>query len=123
MTRGREAMENIFAAVKEALDAGRRVALATIIRTAGSTPREIGAKMMIHPEGQHAGTVGGGCGEAEVLRQALDVIAAGRPDIVRVDLTGEISLESDGICGGIMEVLVEPWPPADEEPAEWRPLL
>lgn len=116
-------VEEVFTALKEALDAGQTVALATIIRTAGSTPREIGAKMMIHPEGQHAGTVGGGCGEAEVLRQALDVIAAGRPQIVRVDLTGEISLESDGICGGIMEVLVEPWPPTDEAPTEWRPLL
>ncbi len=116
-------MEEIFTALKEAVDAGQTVALATIIRTAGSTPREVGAKMMIHPEGRHAGTVGGGCGEAEVMRQALDVIASRRPALVRVDLTGEISLESDGICGGVMEVLVEPWPPADEEPTYWRPLL
>lgn len=116
-------MEEVFAALKEAVDTGQTVALATIIRTAGSTPREVGAKMMIHPEGRHAGTVGGGCGEAEVLRQALDVIASRQAAIVRVDLTGEISLESDGICGGVMEVLVEPWPPADEEPAHWRPLL
>lgn len=113
----------IYRALLEALQEDHRVAMATIIHTAGSVPRELGAKMLIHPAGQNAGTVGGGCGEAEVIRHALDAMADGQRRVVRVDLTGEISLESDGICGGTMDVLVEPWPPAEGSLDEWVPLL
>src|SRR5512139_126513 len=79
------------------------VAVATIIRVRGSVPREVGAKMIIHPLGQHVGTVGGGCGEADVIRAALDVIQSGRPARVRVDLTEDISMQALGVCGGIMD--------------------
>lgn len=86
------------------------VAVATIIRIKGSVPREVGTKMMIHPLGQHYGTVGGGCGEAEVIRAGLDVIETGQPRLVEVDLTEDISMQSLGVCGGIMEIYVERWP-------------
>ena len=86
------------------------VAVATIIRVRGSVPREVGAKMMIHPLGQHYGTVGGGCGEADVIRAGLDVIDTGESQIVEVDLTEDISMQSLGVCGGIMDVYVERWP-------------
>ena len=86
------------------------VAVATIVRVRGSVPRELGTKMIIHPLGQHYGTVGGGCGEAEVIRTGLDVIDTGRPEIVEVDLTEDVSMESLGICGGIMDVYIERWP-------------
>ena len=112
-------MREFYRNVQEVVSEGLTVAVATIIRTAGSVPREIGAKMLIHPQGKHVGTIGGGCGEAEVMRVALDVIQQRQATITRVDLTGDISLESDGICGGIMDVLVEPWPPAGESAAEW----
>jgi xanthine dehydrogenase accessory factor len=85
------------------------VAVATIIRVRGSVPRELGTKMIIHPLGQHYGTIGGGCGEAEVIRAGLDVIETGRPRLVEVDLTEEISMQSLGVCGGIMDVYVERW--------------
>lgn len=104
-------MENIYRKLAEFADRGETVAIATVIRTRGSVPREAGAKMIIHPQGQHVGTVGGGCGEAEVMRAALDVIATGEPCIVQVDLAGEISMESQGVCGGTMDVFVEAWPP------------
>jgi xanthine dehydrogenase accessory factor len=85
------------------------VAVATIVRVRGSVPRELGTKMIIHPLGQHYGTVGGGCGEADVIKAALDVIDTGRPQLVEVDLTEDISMESLGVCGGIMDVYVERW--------------
>jgi len=100
----------MYRKLSEFLERGETVALATVIRVRGSVPREVGAKMLIHPEGCHAGTVGGGCGEAEVMRAALDVLATGRPTIVSVDLTGEVSMESAAICGGVMEVFVERFP-------------
>jgi xanthine dehydrogenase accessory factor len=86
------------------------VALATIVRVRGSVPREIGAKMIIHPLGEHYGTIGGGCGEADVIRAGLDVIDTGEPCLVEVDLTEEVSMQSLGVCGGIMDVYVERWP-------------
>ena len=86
------------------------VAVATVIQVRGSVPREVGTKMIVHPLGQHYGTVGGGCGEADVIRTGLDVIDTGRPQIVEVDLTEDVSMESLGVCGGIMDVYIERWP-------------
>jgi len=85
------------------------VAVATVVRVRGSAPREVGTKMLIHPLGQHYGTVGGGCGEADVIRVGLDVIDTGQPQIVEVDLTEDISMQSLGVCGGIMDVYIERW--------------
>ncbi|MFL5704522.1 MAG: XdhC family protein, partial [Ktedonobacteraceae bacterium] len=56
------------------LERGEIVAMATIVRRKGSVPREVGAKMLVHRGGKISGTVGGGCGEAEVWRSALNVI-------------------------------------------------
>ena len=83
------------------------IAVATIVAVKGSVPREVGAKMLIHPMGLHEGTVGGGCGEADVIRAGLETIQDGQPRTVRVDLTEVISMESLGVCGGIMDVFVE----------------
>ncbi|NOX62029.1 MAG: XdhC family protein [Chloroflexi bacterium] len=104
-------MESIYHALKKYLERGETVAMATIVETKGSTPREVGAKMLIHPLGQHVGTIGGGCGEADVIRAAMDVIQTGEPIHVRVDLTEEVSMQSMGVCGGVMDVYVERWAP------------
>lgn len=100
-------MERIYARLAELLKDGETVAVATIIDVKGSVPREVGAKMIVHPFGQHVGTVGGGCGEADVIKAGLDVIQTGAPAIVRVDLTEDISMQALGVCGGIMDVFVE----------------
>ncbi|MDX1521022.1 MAG: XdhC family protein [Anaerolineae bacterium] len=86
------------------------VAVATIVEVKGSVPRELGTKMIIHPLGKHYGTIGGGCGEADVIKAGLDVIDSGQPQLVEVDLTEDISMESLGVCGGVMNVFVEKWP-------------
>ena len=105
-------METFYHKLSRLLADGDTVAVATITEVRGSVPREVGAKMIIHPLGQHVGTVGGGCGEADVIRAALDVIQTGQPATVHVDLTEDTTMQSLGICGGIMNVFVERWAPA-----------
>jgi xanthine dehydrogenase accessory factor len=105
-----ESAKGIYRKLADFVAEGTPVAVATIVRVRGSVPREVGTKMIIHPAGRHVGTVGGGCGEADVIRAALDVIDTGQPQVVQVDLTEDISMQSLGVCGGIMEVYVERWP-------------
>src|SRR5215813_1895011 len=102
-------MRAFFQELAESLEQGETVALATIVKRRGSVPREVGAKMIVHPGGAITGTVGGGCGEAEIWRSALGAIESGRPQSVYVDLTEEIALTSQGVCGGTYEVYVQPW--------------
>ena len=102
-------MDTIYHRLNELLDQGGTVALATITEVRGSVPREVGAKMIVHPLGQHVGTIGGGCGEAGVIRAALDVIQTGEPQNIHVDLTEDITMQSLGVCGGIMNVFIERW--------------
>lgn len=106
-------MENIYAELARLLDAGDTVAVATIIDVRGSVPREVGAKMLIHPLGKHVGTVGGGCGEGDVIRTALDVLQTGESATVHVDLTEDITMQALGVCGGIMDVFVQRAAPVD----------
>jgi len=98
-----------YTALKRSLQTEPRVAVATIVRTRGSSPREVGARMLVRPDGATDGTVGGGCGEAEVWRTALEVMADAQPRMVVVDLTNDIAMTTDGVCGGIMDIFVEPW--------------
>lgn len=101
---------SIYEHLNTVIGKGQSVAMATITEVKGSVPREIGAKMLIHPLGQHVGTIGGGCGEADVIRVGLDVIDDGTPRNVHVDLTEEINMDSLGVCGGTMNVYLERWP-------------
>ena len=105
-------MDTFYHKLNDYLARGASVAVATITEVRGSVPREVGAKMIIHPLGQHYGTVGGGCGEADVIRAALDVLQTGEPAVVHVDLTEDPSMQSLGVCGGIFNVFVERWAPA-----------
>jgi len=89
------------------LEAGNPVAVATVVRTWGSTPREVGAKMLVDPQGRIAGTVGGGCGEAEVWQVAREALKGGPPRLVHVNLTEDFDDASGRICGGRLDVLVE----------------
>lgn len=83
-------------------------ALATIVRTKGSTPRKAGARMLIYRDGRTLGTIGGGCGESEVLLQALNVIDDGQARVHKVSLTVDIAAAEGMACGGTMEVFIEP---------------
>src|SRR5574341_2251827 len=86
---------------------GEPVVVATVIGARGSTPREVGAKMLVRRDGSIVGSVGGGCGEAQVFWEAARVLEEGHSRICEVDLTGEINDESATNCGGVMEVFVD----------------
>ncbi len=101
----------VYQALVEAAEAGRRVALATVIAARGSTPRDVGSKMVIGADGDLVGTIGGGCGEGEVLEVAREVLVSGRAARIRVELTDAEESWSPAVCGGIMEVYVEPVDP------------
>jgi xanthine/CO dehydrogenase XdhC/CoxF family maturation factor len=108
---GRDPDTVVYEAVDAATRAGRRVALATVIAARGSTPRGPGSKMVIDPGAGLIGTIGGGCGEGDVLEVARRVLETGRPERVRVELTDAEDSWSPAVCGGVMDVFVEPVDP------------
>ena len=88
--------------------ASRSLVLATVISTRGSVPRHAGSKMIIDAAtGTMIGTIGGGCGEADVIAAARDVAKSGVPVCVHVQLTDSIDSFSPAVCGGVMDVFVE----------------
>jgi xanthine dehydrogenase accessory factor len=101
-------MDEVYRKIDELLSGSRAFALATVVHTSGSTPRKTGARMLIMDNGEIFGTVGGGCGEAEVWQQARQAMAQASPALITVDLTEDVEGE-DKICGGTMRVFIEPF--------------
>jgi xanthine dehydrogenase accessory factor len=101
-------MRDVFEAALNAARSGGGAALATVISTTGSTPQKAGAKMLVYPDGRIVGTIGGGCVEAEMTRRARQVIESRRPEVASYDLTLDQAGEDGLICGGRMEVFIEP---------------
>lgn len=100
--------KEIFKRLNELSAVHNRIALATVVKTQGSTPREEGAKMIICPDGKFEGTIGGGCGEAEVWQKAMEALESGRHTLVKVELTEDAEM-GEKICGGVMDVFVDIW--------------
>jgi len=98
----------MLSVARERIDQGEPVVMATIVSTRGSTPRKVGAKMVVFQDGLFLGTVGGGCGEVDVLQETMHVLETGRPSLLHVDLTADEAEESGDVCGGIMDVYIEP---------------
>jgi len=84
----------------------------TIVRATGSTPQRTGAKMLVYADGRTVGTIGGGCYEADALGRAREAIASGKPLLLKYDLNDDFVEESGLICGGQMEVYIDPIAPA-----------
>ncbi len=99
--------EAVYAAAGEAAREGRATVLATIVRCRGSTPRDVGSRMLVDPERGLTGTVGGGCGEAAVIEAAREVARSGTPRLVHVDLTEDLLSWSPAVCGGVFDVFLE----------------
>jgi xanthine dehydrogenase accessory factor len=106
MRYDRSMQDEVLTEIERALNEGRPLVIATVASARGSTPRKPGAKMAVRADGSFCGTIGGGCGEAEVWQEAMNVHETGRPKLVLVDLT-ESPEGEDKICGGVMEVFVE----------------
>jgi len=99
-------VERVFEKASEWLRGGRKICMATIIETRGSTPRAVGAKMVISSSGDRFGTVGGGAVENKVLEAAPGVLRTGKPVVLEFSLTAESS-DLDAACGGDMKVFLE----------------
>ena len=86
---------------------GREVALATVIKTWGSSPRPVGSHLAIDAKRNFVGSVSGGCIEGAVIHEALDVMANGKPKILEYGVTNEHAWEVGLACGGQIHVYVE----------------
>lgn len=101
-------MKDIYTEIVKGLEAKEQLALATIIQRVGSAPREEGAKYLIKKSGASLGSIGGGCVEAEVWQEGQKAMERGEAKILRFNLTSEQLAEGGLICGGNIDVLVEP---------------
>lgn len=101
-------MREVFEAVLQAEQSGQPAALVTVISTEGSTPQKAGAKMVVYPDGRIVGTIGGGCVEAEMSWRARQVVDTRRPQVAEYDLTPDQAGEDGLVCGGRMQVFIEP---------------
>lgn len=86
---------------------GRRVALATVIDTWGSSPRPKGSQLLVDERGEFVGSVSGGCIEGAVVREALEVIEDGKPRVLDFGVSNEQAWEVGLACGGKVQVYVE----------------
>ncbi len=86
---------------------GDRVALATVVKTGGSTPRPLGAKMIVNSRGEFAGSVSGGCVEGAVIEEALGVMESSKPKLIKYGIADETAWDVGLSCGGMIEVFVE----------------
>ncbi len=86
---------------------GQRVAVATVIRTVGSSPRPLGSKMAVSGDGGIAGSVSGGCIEGAVIEEAQSVLEDGLPKRLSYGISDELAWSVGLTCGGEVEVLVE----------------
>src|SRR6059036_4354709 len=99
---------DIFDEIQKMRQEGRKAALATIVQIRGSVPSFQSAKMLIRDDGSTMGSVGGGCVEAEVWTAAQDVIRDEKSRVMSFDLTDDSMAESGLICGGKLEIFIEP---------------
>ncbi|MCL4744295.1 MAG: hypothetical protein KJZ83_02665 [Burkholderiaceae bacterium] len=101
------AVEDPLAAAASWRSKGHGVALATVVRTWGSSPRQAGSQLAVHEDGAFVGSVSGGCIEGAVIAEALDAIASGRHRVLSFGVSDERAWEVGLACGGEVEVFVE----------------
>src|SRR6202158_3799501 len=106
--------QEVFAAVADALERGEPAALVTIVSTTGSTPQRVGAKMLVFGDGRIVGTIGGGCYENDAFWKAREAITSRKPKLVHYELSDDFAQETGLICGGQMDVYIEPIEPSPE---------
>src|SRR6476660_1965292 len=101
-------MREVLRSLVAGIDAVRPAAWCRLVETRGSTPQKAGAAMLVYEDGSQAGTLGGGCVEAEVKRRALALVADNRTEVCTFQLDSDYGWDDGLICGGRMQVLVEP---------------
>jgi xanthine dehydrogenase accessory factor len=105
-------MNNIYQALSELEKNNKSAALCTVTKSEGSTPRHVGSKMLVYPDGSFIGTVGGGELENRVIKASLESLKSGDAQTLFYTMS-DPSRGDPGVCGGTVEVFVEPiLPPA-----------
>jgi xanthine dehydrogenase accessory factor len=99
---------NIYEEIVKLQREGRRGAVATIVNSRGSIPSFQSAKMLVRDDGSIAGTIGGGCVEAEVWQAAREVISQEKPRTLSFDLNQDPKYDTGLVCGGTLEIFIEP---------------
>jgi xanthine dehydrogenase accessory factor len=98
---------DLYRLISEAQSRGERVVVATVAHTRGSTPQQRGAKMVFFENGKAAGTIGGGCIEAEVWAEAKEALRSGTSALHHFTLTAEDASEEGMVCGGTMDIFID----------------
>jgi xanthine dehydrogenase accessory factor len=101
-------MREILDRVEEWRARGERVAVATVLTTAGSTPRPAGGKMAVTARGSMAGSISGGCVDTDVIEHAMEVLRTGQPQVVEYGYSPDMTWEIGLMCGGSIQVFIEP---------------
>ena len=101
-------MRDILPDLNKWVDSDEQIALATVIQTWGSSPRRVGAKMALTPEGKITGSVSGGCVEGAVFETGVEVLKSGEPELLHFGVADETAWEVGLACGGQIDVFVEP---------------
>jgi len=103
---------NIYEEIVKLQRDGHKGAVATIVNVRGSIPSFKSAKMLVREDGTIAGTIGGGCVEAEVWQAAREVMAGERPRTLSFDLNQDPKYDTGLVCGGTLDIFIEPVLPA-----------
>lgn len=111
--------QNIYVQASDLLNSGERLVLARIIRRAGSAPRAIGSKCIVKQDGSIVGSIGGGSLEHMVIERAKAVLHSEKSEIYQINLTGNDVTKTDMICGGSVDVYLEPLLPDDRETVDF----
>ena len=106
---GTIAQRDLYEMISDSNSRGERVVVATVAETRGSTPQRRGAKMLFFAGGETAGTVGGGCVEAEVWAKAREALRSGKSGLHHFTLTADEASEEGMVCGGTMDIFIDVW--------------
>jgi len=101
-------VREIYAKMAELEREGRRFAVCTVVRTVGSTPQVVGAKLIVDDLGRLAGTLGGGCVEGDAFVEAKRIIQTGGSSLREYELTEDLAWDTGLVCGGTMWIQIEP---------------
>jgi xanthine/CO dehydrogenase XdhC/CoxF family maturation factor len=98
---------DVLLQAREWSDAGLGVAIATVVSTWGSAPRQPGSHLAVNEKGEFVGSVSGGCVEPAVIREGLEAIRDGRPRLLEYGVSHDRAWEVGLACGGTIQVYVE----------------
>src|SRR4051794_22159787 len=102
-------MKELLPDIERWREAGKQVAVATVIQAYGSAPRRPGAKMAINEDGEFVGSVSGGCVENDVVEHAKQVLEEDYPRLVPYGISDEMAFNVGLACGGQIEVFIQPY--------------